>query len=72
MVANKLGVTLLPKMAVDYGLLGGTDLMSKPLSADAPAREIALVWRPTTPRAMEFNLLADIVYKLIDPRVQLK
>ncbi len=59
MVANRLGVTLLPKMAVDAGLLGGTGLVAKPLSADAPARELALVWRPTTPRATEFNLLAD-------------
>ena len=61
MVANKLGLTLLPKMAVDAGLLGGTGLVTKPLSAAAPAREIALVWRPTTPRAVEFNLLADLL-----------
>jgi len=61
MVANRLGVTLLPKMAIDAGLLGGTGLISKPLSADAPAREIALVWRPTTPRTLEFNLLADVL-----------
>ena len=61
MVANRLGVTLLPKMAIDAGLLGGTGLTTKPLSADAPAREIALVWRPTTPRVTEFNLLADML-----------
>ncbi|WP_374649758.1 LysR substrate-binding domain-containing protein [Dongia sp.] len=61
MVANKLGVTLLPKMAVDAGLLGGTGLVTRPLAASAPARGIALVWRPTTPRSVEFNLLADML-----------
>lgn len=61
MVANNLGVTLLPKMAVDAGLLGGTGLLAKPLAASAPAREIALVWRPTSPRVVEFNLLADVL-----------
>lgn len=59
MVANRLGITLLPKMAVDSGLLGGTGLIARPLAENAPAREIALVWRRTTPRALEFNLLAD-------------
>jgi len=61
MVANKLGITLLPKMAVDSGLLAGTGLLAKPLAASAPAREIALVWRKTTPRTVEFNLLADVL-----------
>lgn len=61
MVANKLGVTLLPRMAVDSGLLSGTGLITRPLDAAAPAREIALVWRPTTPRVVEFNLLADVL-----------
>lgn len=61
MVANKLGVTLLPKMAVDAGLLAGTGLVARPLAPSTPAREIALVWRPTTPRGVEFNLLADML-----------
>nr|WP_298690531.1 hydrogen peroxide-inducible genes activator [uncultured Dongia sp.] len=61
MVANNLGITLLPKMAVDSGLLAGTGLLAKPLAASAPAREIALVWRKTTPRTVEFNLLADVL-----------
>lgn len=61
MVANNLGITLLPRMAVESGLLAGTGLVARPLAATAPAREIALVWRPTTPRAVEFNLLADLL-----------
>ncbi|BCW87967.1 Hydrogen peroxide-inducible genes activator [Alphaproteobacteria bacterium SO-S41] len=57
MVDNGLGVTLLPQMAVSRGLLKGTGLMTRPLSGDAPAREIALVWRKGTMRRAEFELL---------------
>ena len=65
MVANKLGITLLPKMAVDAGLLNGTGLVARPLAKAAPARDIALVWRPTTPRGIEFNLLADLLARFM-------
>jgi LysR family hydrogen peroxide-inducible transcriptional activator len=59
MVDNGLGVTLLPKMALDAGILENTDVVAKPLDADHPARRIALAWRRGSPREKEFNLLAD-------------
>lgn len=59
MVDNGLGVTLLPKMALDAGILENTNVVAKPLSADHPARRIALAWRRGSPREKEFNLLAD-------------
>lgn len=59
MVDNGLGVTLLPKMAIDAGLLDGTTVDARPLNADHPSRDIALVWRANSPRAKEFHLLAD-------------
>ncbi len=65
MVDNGLGVTLLPKMAVDRGILKGTGLASRPLSADAPTREIALVWRKGTLRRQEFELLGNELKALI-------
>lgn len=65
MVDNGLGVTLLPKMAVERGLLKGTDLVSRPLSGEAPAREIALVWRKGTLRRAEFELLGKELKALI-------
>lgn len=64
MVANSLGITLLPKMAVDAGLLGGTGLITRPMAPSTPAREVALVWRKTTPRGAEFDLLADMLRQL--------
>src|SRR3546814_3300165 len=58
MVDNDLGVTLLPEMAIDAGLLRGTSVVARPLGADRAFREIALVWRANSPRAKEFQMLA--------------
>lgn len=59
MVDNGLGVTLIPQMAVDAGLLDGTTVDARPLDAPHASRDIALVWRANSPRAKEFKLLAD-------------
>ncbi len=58
MVAGGLGLTLLPRLAVDAGILGGTDLVAKPL-VDAGVRTLALGWRHSAPRPAEFQLLAE-------------
>ncbi|WP_419827453.1 hydrogen peroxide-inducible genes activator [Sphingomonas sp.] len=59
MVDNGLGLTLLPEMAIQAGILNGTDVVARPLDAEHPARRIALAWRKGSPRAKEFALLAD-------------
>lgn len=59
MVDNGLGMTLIPEMAVDAGLLDGTRVVARRLDSDHPARRIALVWRKGSPREKEFRLLAD-------------
>ncbi|ATE63774.1 hydrogen peroxide-inducible genes activator [Rhizorhabdus dicambivorans] len=59
MVDNRLGVTLLPAMALDAGILDNTRVVVKPLAADHPSRRIALAWRRGSPREKEFKLLAD-------------
>ncbi|MDN3645687.1 hydrogen peroxide-inducible genes activator [Pontixanthobacter aestiaquae] len=59
MVDNHLGMTMLPEMAIDSGILIGTDVVVRPLKAANPTREIALVWRKNSPRADEFKLLAQ-------------
>ncbi len=61
MVDNGLGVTILPKMALDAGILNGTGVVSCPLEADHPTRTIALVWRKASPRGKEFHILADVL-----------
>jgi len=59
MVDNGLGMTLVPEMAVDAGILENTHVVARPLAADHPTRRIALVWRKGSPREKEFRLLAD-------------
>lgn len=59
MVDNRLGLTLLPKMAVDAGILTGTRVEARPLAGDHAQRDIALVWRASSPRGAEFELLGQ-------------
>lgn len=59
MVDNGLGLTMLPEMAIDAGILHETDIVARPLKAEHASREIALVWRKNSPRAGEFRLLAE-------------
>ena len=59
MVDNGLGLTFVPQMAVDAGLLEGTRIKALPLDADHGARKIALAWRRSSPREEEFLLLSN-------------
>lgn len=59
MVDNGLGITMVPEMALDAGILNGTGVIARPLEADHPSRGIALIWRKNSPREKEFRLLAD-------------
>jgi LysR family hydrogen peroxide-inducible transcriptional activator len=59
MVGNGLGLTLVPAMAVDAGLLDGTGATARPLKAERGSRRIALIWRKASPREKDFRLLAD-------------
>ena len=59
MVDNDLGLTMLPQMALDAGILEGTNVVARPLKAKAASREIALIWRKNSPRSEEFELLAQ-------------
>lgn len=63
MVENGLGVTMLPKMALEAGLLDHTRIVVKPLEAEHASRRIALIWRTNSPREKEFRLLADALRK---------
>jgi len=59
MVDNGLGMTLIPQMAVEAGILVGTRVEARRLDADRPSRRIALVWRKGSPREKEFRMLAE-------------
>jgi LysR family hydrogen peroxide-inducible transcriptional activator len=59
MVANGLGQTLVPEMAVEAGILAGTGVVARALDAPHASRRIALIWRKGSPREKEFRLLAQ-------------
>lgn len=61
MVDNGLGVTMLPEMALNAGILDHTHVTARPLQAENPSRRIALVWRKASPRERDFRLLAEIL-----------
>jgi len=69
MVDNGLGITLLPQLTIDGGVLRGTAVKVLPIAGQAPSREIGLVWRPGTGRQREFELLASVLMELIPKRV---
>ena len=59
MVANGIGVTLLPQMSTEAGITAATDIALTPFAQGGVAREIGLMWRRKTPRTAEFRLLGE-------------
>lgn len=65
MVANNIGITLLPEMAIKANIVQGTDIETRPVKNDPTiARKIALVWRKKSPRKEEFKQFGELVKKL--------
>ena len=58
MVDNGLGVTFIPAMAIESGILEHTRIITRELQSKNASRRIALVWRRSSPREEEFRLLA--------------
>lgn len=61
MVANGMGMTFIPQMAIDHGLLDNQNLVVVEPPGHEAYREIGLVWRPTSSRIHTFDQLADVV-----------
>ncbi|MBA2635972.1 MAG: LysR family transcriptional regulator [Sphingomonas sp.] len=64
MVDNGLGLTFVPAMAIEAGILEGTGIDARPLKSDHGSRRIVLVWRRSSPRHEEFELLADTLRQI--------
>ena len=64
MVDNGLGVTFVPGMAIEAGILEGTRVDARPLKSDHGFRSVALIWRRSSPREEEFQLLADTLRQI--------
>ena len=61
MVAVGMGTTLLPQLAVDGGLLQGSDVVTRPLGYQGGKRTIGLAWRRGSARAAEFRALGQAI-----------
>jgi LysR family hydrogen peroxide-inducible transcriptional activator len=61
MVANGMGATLVPQLALDAGLLDGTDLAVRPLRGAGAHREIGLAWQHGSRRSAEYELLGRVL-----------
>jgi LysR family hydrogen peroxide-inducible transcriptional activator len=59
MVEGGLGLTLLPKMAIDAGIARSTGLQLRPMEGKTLGRHIGFAWRKSSPRSDEFTLLAE-------------
>ena len=61
MVAGGLGMTLLPKVAVDAGILGDTKLQLRPFTTERVSRKVGMAWRKSDPRRDEYPVLAEFI-----------
>lgn len=61
MVAGGLGITLVPRLAVDAGIARDTGVEIRRLEGTGGWRSIGLVWREGSPKAGEYRNLASVV-----------
>lgn len=64
MVDNELGITFLPRIAIEAGILSGTDIRISELEGIAARRSLGLVWRRGSSREADFRLLSGFLRKL--------
>ena len=63
MVGSGLGVSLVPQMAVDAGLMDAAPVATRPLT-EAASRQIVIAWRAGSSRGAEARLLAQTLSAL--------
>ncbi|MDH4382939.1 MAG: LysR substrate-binding domain-containing protein [Gammaproteobacteria bacterium] len=67
MVNLDLGVSFLPQLAIDAGILHGTEVVASDAGAAGAYRDIGLAWRRSSIRSNEFLALAREVESLLTP-----
>jgi LysR family hydrogen peroxide-inducible transcriptional activator len=58
MVEHQLGVTFLPQMAINAGILDNKNMIATPSQNDA-YRDVGILWRKTTGRIRDFKLFSQ-------------
>ncbi|WP_333607644.1 hydrogen peroxide-inducible genes activator [Arsukibacterium sp.] len=70
MVNNQLGVTFLPQMAINSGLLEGTELLAQSPSSGFAYRDIGVAWRPTSNKAGSYRAMTELIAKVLTTKCQ--
>ncbi|WP_105903349.1 hydrogen peroxide-inducible genes activator [Vibrio gangliei] len=65
MVANGLGTTFIPQIAIDHGLIDKQNIVVMDPPGQNAHRNIGVIWRPSSNRITTFNSLADVVEGLL-------
>jgi LysR family hydrogen peroxide-inducible transcriptional activator len=66
MTAAGLGITLVPRLAVQAGIAAGLGLVTRPLEDAGTGRELAVAWRASSPRSSEFAIFAKAIADIAD------
>ena len=61
MVAEGMGATLLPDLAITSGMAGGNGIAIRPISGEANTRGIGLAWRRQSGRVQTFMDIGDFL-----------
>jgi len=61
MVASKLGITVLPHSAIGTGHYESGMLISRPFTAPAPSRTVAIAWRASFPRPRAIDAVTEAI-----------
>ncbi len=61
MVAEGMGATLLPDLAINAGIASGSEIAIRPMSGEANRRSIGLAWRRQSGRADTFREIGDFL-----------
>jgi LysR family hydrogen peroxide-inducible transcriptional activator len=69
MVEYQLGVTFLPQMALNAGILANKKMLATPSSGDA-YRDIGILWRKTTGRIRDFRIFSQALKDFLTKQCQ--
>lgn len=67
MVNNNIGITLLPRLAVDAKILTGTNVETRQFEQKNIWRSIGLMWRGRSRRKQEYEMLGEFIREYIHP-----
>lgn len=66
MVSSGFGISLIPGMAVESGILRGVNVSEAHFQTPVPSRKIGLVWRESDPRGKDFKAIGQVINQVIN------